>query len=76
MTAPNRRSSTTAAVRALLADLMSYHINSLDAPREMRALRERVVILTGRVDLEEIDSHDIGLRAALIDAVEDALDSE
>lgn len=66
-----RRSAATEDVRALLADLLSYHINSQDAAREIQALRKRVVLLTGRVDLDAIDSRDIGLRAKLIDAVED-----
>ena len=68
---PNRRSQATATVRALLVDLMAWHILSQNAPKEIRDLRERVVLLTGRVDLDSIDSHDISLRAKLIDAVED-----
>jgi len=68
---PNKRSQATADVRAILVDLMGWHILSKNAPKEIRDLRERVVLLTGRVDLDSIDSHDISLRAKLIDAVED-----
>jgi len=69
-----RRSQATADVRALLADLMSWHMNSIAAPTELRLLRERVVILTGREDLIEIPEGDISLRAKLIDAVQDYLE--
>jgi len=48
-----RRSQATQDVRALLADLMSWHMNSMGAPRELRALRERVALLTGRTDLQD-----------------------
>ena len=68
---PNKRSQATADVRSILVDLMGWHILSKNAPKEIRDLRERVVLLTGRVDLDSIDSHDISLRAKLIDAVED-----
>ena len=60
--------------RQLLYDLMTWHMNQMDAAREIRALKERVVLLTGRTDLAEADSHDLTLRAHLIDAVEDYLD--
>ena len=44
---------------------------SQTATPDIVALRERVVQLTGRVDLDELDPHDISLRAQLIEAVED-----
>jgi len=67
----NERSDTTASVRALLTDLMAWHILSQTATPDIVALRERVVQLTGRVDLDELDPRDISLRAKLIEAVED-----
>jgi hypothetical protein len=63
------------AAVVLLGDLWSWHINQMDAPRALRELRERVVEVTGRVDLCELDSTDIGLHEKLIDAVDDFLDS-
>ena len=65
------RSQATASVRALLADLMSWHINQLDGPSAMRELKDRVVLLTGREDLIDHHLDDIALHTHLIDAVED-----
>ena len=76
MTSPDRRSSTTARVRAVLVDLMGWHILSQTATTDIMALRERVVLLTGRVDLDELDPRDISLRAKLIEAVEDYQEGE
>ena len=59
--------------RALLTDLMAWHINK-NSIRELRDLRERAVIMTGRDDLSEIPDEDISLRAKLIDAVQDYLE--
>jgi len=64
----------TAETRALLADLLAWHINK-DSVRDLRDLRERVVIMTGREDLVEIPDGDISLHAKLIEAVMDYMDS-
>jgi len=71
MTPPDQRSSSTARVRALLVDLVAWNMLSQTATPDIVALRERVVQLTGRVDLDELDPRDISLRAKLIEAVED-----
>ena len=65
------RSQATADVRALLADLMSWHIIQLDGPSAMRQLLARVIELTGREDLADHRLDDIALHTHLIDAVED-----
>jgi len=71
MTGPDQRSSSTASLRALLVDLVAWHMLSQTATPDIVALRERVVQLTGRVDLDELDPLDISLRSKLIEAVED-----
>jgi len=63
-----------AQVRSLLTDLMAWHINAMDAVSRLRELRERVIILTGRDDLADIDIHDISLRTRLLDAVQEFVD--
>jgi hypothetical protein len=60
--------------RELLADLMAWHLNK-DTHRDLRDLRERVVIMTGREDLIEIQETDVSLHARLIDAVMDYMDA-
>jgi hypothetical protein len=75
MTPPDRRSSTTASVRALLVDLMGWHINSLDAPYALGELRERAVVMTGRIDLADLDVRDVSCRSRLLEALEDYLEN-
>jgi len=65
----------TAETRALLADLLAWHINRLDAVPALSELKERTILLTGRQDLDECRVDDIALRAHLIDAVQDFIES-
>ena len=65
----------TAETRALLADLLAWHINRLDAVPALSELKERTILLTGRQDLDEYSVEDIALRAHLIDAVQDYIES-
>jgi len=65
----------TAETRALLADLLAWHINRLDAVPALSELKERTILLTGRQDLDEYSVEDIALRAHLIDAVQDFIES-
>jgi len=64
----------TAETRALLADLLAWHINRLDAVPALSELKERTILLTGRQDLDEYSVEDIALRANLIDAVQDYIE--
>ena len=64
----------TAETRALLSDLLAWHINRLDAVPALSELRERTILLTGRQDLDECSVDDIALRAHLIDAVQDYIE--
>ena len=65
----------TAETRALLADLLAWHINRFDAVPALSELKERTILLTGRQDLDEYSVDDIALRAHLIDAVQDYVDA-
>jgi len=65
----------TAETRALLADLLAWHINRFDAVPALSELKERTILLTGRQDLDEYSVEDIALRAHLIDAVQDFIES-
>ena len=70
-----RRSQAIADVRAILTGLLGWHINQLDGPSELRELKKRVILLTGREDLIDHRLDDIALHTHLIDAVEDYMEN-
>ena len=57
-----------------MVDLMSWQMKSMNAPGELRALRERVVVMTDRIDLSELDVRDVSCRSRLLEALEDYLE--